>query len=60
PKVPAMSPTAMRNASIAILSNNDIVFLCMPNKTWRLKIVWEATLLLVGNKKFFWFSLWEA
>lgn len=57
PKVPAMSPTAMRNANIVILSNNDVVFLCMRNKTCRLKIVWEAPLLLVGNKKSFWFSL---
>jgi len=33
PKVPALSPTAMRNASVVILSNNGVVSLCMPNKS---------------------------
>jgi hypothetical protein len=35
PKVPAPSPTAMRSASVIILSNNGVVFLCMLNKSWQ-------------------------
>jgi hypothetical protein len=38
PKVPALRPTAIRNASMTILSNNGVVFLCMPNKTCGLKL----------------------
>jgi hypothetical protein len=60
PKVPALIPTAIRNASKTILSNNGVVFLCMPNKTCRVKIVWEASLLIICNKKSFWFSLGQA
>ena len=41
PKVPALSPIAMRNASVVILSNNDIVFLGYVTKAGRVKIVWE-------------------
>jgi len=35
PKVPALRPTAMRNARVVILSNNGVVSLCMPNKSWQ-------------------------
>ena len=44
PKVPALRPTAIRNASKAILSSNGVVFLCMPKKTCGIKIVWEAAM----------------
>jgi hypothetical protein len=35
PKVPALSPTAMRNTSVVILSSNGVVFPCTPNKSWQ-------------------------